>query len=152
MKFKILVTWLLAMAGLVGATPRVSAQTDKGPIPAVYDIDSLLQQYPLDKGQEFRTDMIAWDSTSSVHLTQISGGMESQHHATHDETVWIIRGAGRLTLGEQKLKVKAGEFVRIPRGVSHSFHNLGSNPAVVINVYSPGFDGKDRIYEDKTGK
>jgi mannose-6-phosphate isomerase-like protein (cupin superfamily) len=152
MKTKLIAVFLVAVACLFGSAPRVSAQTDKGPIPAVYDIDSLLQQYPLEKGQAFRTDMIAWDSTSSVHLTQIDTGVEPNHHATHDETIWIIRGAGRFTLGDQKLKVKAGEFVRIPRGISQSFHNLGSNPAVVINVFSPGFDGKDRIYEDKTGK
>ncbi len=152
MKSRLIILVLTAAALVAGASPRVLAQTAKGPSPAVYDIDSLLQAYPLDKGQPFRSDMIAWDSSSSVHLTQIDGGMESHHHAAHDETVWIIRGAGRLVLGEQKLKVKAGQMVRIPRGISHSFHNLGSNPAVVISVFSPGFDGKDRIYEDKTGK
>lgn len=152
MKTRLVIMALLAAVLVAGVSTRATAQTDKGPIPAVYDIDSLLQQYPLEKGQPFRSDVIAWDSSSSVQLTQIDGGMESHHHVAHDETVWIIRGAGRLVLGDQKLKVKAGQMVRVPRGTSHSFHNLGSNPAVVISVFSPGFDGKDRIYEDKTGK
>lgn len=120
--------------------------------PGTYDIDSLLEAHQMVKGQAFRTDAIAWDSTSSVHLTQVESSVESHHHNSHDENVWIIRGAGRLTLGDKKLKVKAGQFVHIPRGTVHAFHNLGSNPAVVISVFSPGFDGKDRIYEDKTGK
>lgn len=142
----ILLTFL--MFGILART--VHAQAPAGP--GVFDIDSLLNEHQLVKGQDFRTDVIAWDSTSSVHLTQVESTVEMHHHVTHDENVWIIRGAGRLTLGDQKLKVKAGQVVHIPRGTSHAFHNLGSNPAVVISVFSPGFDGKDRIYEEKAGK
>ncbi len=133
-------------------TATAGAQSTPAAGPGVYDIDSLLNEFQLAKGQPFRSDVIAWDSTSSVHLTQVETVVDMHHHVKHDENVWIIRGAGRLTLGDQKLKVKAGQFVHIPRGTSHAFHNLGSNPAVVISVFSPGFDGKDRIYEDKTGK
>lgn len=141
---------VLAMCLAFGASAVARAQTPAGP--GVFDIDSLLGEYQLAKGQGFRSDVIAWDSSSSVHLTQVESAVESHHHARHDENVWIIRGAGRLTLGTEKLKVKAGQFVHIPKGTSHAFHNLGSTPAVVISVFSPGFDGKDRIYEDKTGK
>ncbi len=129
-----------------------AAQSSGTPGPGVYDIDSLLNEHQLVKGQSFRSDVVAWDSTSSVHLTQVETAIESHHHSTHDENVWIIRGSGRLTLGDQKIKVKAGQFVHIPPGTKHAFHNLGSNPTVVLSVFSPGFDGKDRVYEDKTGK
>jgi len=142
-RFSFALILVLALAG------AACAQTAG---PGVYDIDSLLQEYSLAKGQASRSDVIAWDSTSSVHLTQVETAVESHHHNTHDENVWIIRGAGRLTMGDQKLKVKAGQVIHIPRGTSHAFHNMGSNPAVVISVFSPGFDSKDRVYEDKTGK
>lgn len=137
---------------LLAIAPPALAQPSAVSGPAVYNIDSLLEANQLVKGQPMRSDVIAWDSTSSVHLTQVETAVEAHHHNTHDENVWIIRGSGRLTLGEQKLKVKAGEFVHIPRGTVHAFHNLGSNPAVVISVFSPGFDSKDRTYEDPTGK
>jgi mannose-6-phosphate isomerase-like protein (cupin superfamily) len=138
----------ILLAGLIAGS--ASAQSTSGP--GAFDIDSLLNEHPMVKGQNMRSDVIAWDSTSSVHLTQVETSVDMHHHATHDENVWIIRGAGRLTLGDQKIKVKAGQVVHIPRGTSHAFHNLGSNPAVVISVFSPGFDGKDRIYEEKAGK
>lgn len=143
---------LVSTVVVLGFSGVVHAQSQGTPSPGVYDIDSLLIEHPMTKGQSFRTDVIAWDSASSVQLTQVETAIESHHHATHDENVWIIRGSGRLTIGDQKTKVKAGQFVHIPRGTKHAFHNLGSNPAVVISVFSPGFDGKDRIYEDKTGK
>lgn len=144
----------LAFAAMIviGGASESRAQSSGAPGPGVYDIDSLLNEHAMVKGQSFRTDVIAWDSTSSVHLTQIEASLELHHHATHDENVWIIRGSGRLTIGDQKMKVKAGQVVHIPRGTKHAFHNLGSNPAVVMSVFSPGFDGKDRVYEDKTGK
>jgi mannose-6-phosphate isomerase-like protein (cupin superfamily) len=116
--------------------------------PGAFDIDSLLQEHQIVKGQPMRSDVIAWDSASSIHLTQIETSAEMHHHVKHDENVWIIRGSGRLTLGDQKLKVKAGQVIHIPRGTSHSFHNLGSSPAVVFSVFYQGFDGKDRIYDD----
>lgn len=140
------------LAFLLGFAGITNAQTAGSSGPGVFDIDSLLSVHQLAKDQPFRTDVIAWDSTSSVHLTQVESVVESHHHAKHDENVWFIRGAGRLTLGDQKLKVKAGQFIHIPRGTPHAFHNLGSSPAVVISVFSPGFDGKDRIYHDKVGK
>ena len=143
---------VIAMALSLSASSTAQAQSNGTPGPGVYDIDSLLNEHTLTKGQSFRTDVIAWDSTSSVHLTQVETAVEAHHHATHDVECLIIRGSGRLTIGDQKTKVKAGQFVHIPRGTKHAFHNLGSNPAVVMSVFSPGFDGKDRIYEDKTGK
>lgn len=145
---------ILAIAVTIafGFAAGVQAQTSGTRGPGIYDIDSLLNEHKLVKGQSFRSDIIAWDSTSSVHLTQVETAVESHHHASHDENVWVIRGSGRLTLGDQKTKVKAGQVVHIPRGTKHALHNLGANPAVVMSVFSPGFDGKDRIYEDKTGE
>ena len=145
-------TPILVFALVLGFAGIAGAQSSGTPGPGAYDIDSLLTEHQLIKGQAARTDVIAWDSTSSVHLTQIETSVEMHHHAKHDENVWIIRGAGRLTLGDQKMKVKAGQFIHIPRGTPHAFHNMGSNPAVVLSVFSPGFDCKDRIYEDKAGK
>jgi mannose-6-phosphate isomerase-like protein (cupin superfamily) len=113
----------------------------------VSDIDSLLAMYPLGDDQPFRSDVIAYDSASSMHLTQVQGVMESHRHLVHEENVWIIRGAGRLMLGGEKFRVKAGQVIHIPRNMPHTFHNLGSSPAVVISVFSPGFDGKDRVYD-----
>lgn len=140
------------LAVLLGSAGIANAQTAGSSGPGAFDIDSLLSVHQLAEDQPFRTDVIAWDSTSSVHLTQVESAVETHYHAKHDENVWIIRGAGRLTLGDQKLKVKAGQIVHIPRGTSHAFHNLGSSPAVVISVFSPGFDGKDRVYHDQVGK
>jgi mannose-6-phosphate isomerase-like protein (cupin superfamily) len=116
--------------------------------PTVQNIDSLLSVHLLGDDQESRSDVVAADSLSSVHLTQIRGSVESHHHVYRQETAWIIRGAGQLTLDGVKYKVAAGTVVTIPPGTPHSFYSLGKIPAVVISVFSPAFDGKDRVYEN----
>jgi mannose-6-phosphate isomerase-like protein (cupin superfamily) len=137
-----------ALGALLFGALAVPGGADDVDIPGVFNIDSLLTVYPLAADQEARSEEIAWDSVSSMHLTQVRGAVRGHHHAHHSENVWIVRGAARLVLGEQKYKVKAGDVVHIPTGTSHSLHNLGAVPAVVISVFSPGFDGKDRVYDE----
>jgi mannose-6-phosphate isomerase-like protein (cupin superfamily) len=38
-----------------------------------------------------------------------------------------------------------GSVVFVPRGVAHAFTNAGPEPAVSYVVYSPPFDGTDRV-------
>jgi mannose-6-phosphate isomerase-like protein (cupin superfamily) len=148
--------WLASILGAVvclsvtlGAVNVGVAQTHR---PVVENIDSLLSIYYLGDDAQMRSDKIAEDSLQSIHLHQIRAGLDSHRHLHHSETVWIIRGAGRLTIGDEKHKVSAGTIITIPAGTSHSFYSLGKTPAVAISVFSPAFDGKDRIYDNATGR
>ncbi len=136
---------ILAMVCLV-AVPAEAQTVHTGA--GIFNLDSLLGTYYLPDEQDTRTDRIAEDSLSSVHLTQIRGGVLAHHHAKHQETVFLVRGAGRLVLGKKKQKIAAGTIVSIPAGTPHSFHNLGKVPAVVISVFSPKFNARDRVFEN----
>jgi quercetin dioxygenase-like cupin family protein len=137
------------LALTIGAANVCVAQTHH---PIVENIDSLLSIYYLADDAQSRSDIIATDSLQSVHLHQIRAGIESQRHLHHSETIWVFRGAGRLTIGNEKHKVSAGTVITIPPGTSHSFYSLGKMPAVLISVFSPAFDGKDRVYDNATGR
>jgi len=132
-----------------GAPGNGAAQTHR---PVVENIDSLLSIYYLTDDADSRSDKIADDSLQSVHLHQIRTGIESHKHARHAVTVWVIRGAGRLTIDGEERRVYAGTIVTIPPGTTHSFYSLGKKPAVLISVFSPAFDGKDRIYDNGSGQ
>jgi mannose-6-phosphate isomerase-like protein (cupin superfamily) len=140
------IAWL---ALTVGAANVGIAQTHR---PIVENIDSLLSIYYLADDADSRSDKIAGDSLQSVHLDQVRAGIESQRHLHHSKTIWVFRGAGRMTIGDEKRKVSAGTVITIPPGTSHSFYSLGKIPAVLISVFSPAFDGKDRIYDNATGR
>ena len=141
---------LLAIGLVVSVFADHPCRAESGP--TVQNIDSLLAVFFLKDGQELRSDRVGGDSLSSVHLTQVRGAIEAQRHLHHHETVWVIRGAGRLTLDGVKHTVAAGTVISIPPGTPHSFYSLGKVPAVVISVFSPAFDGKDRVYENPSGR
>lgn len=145
-----LIAFCLSVIGMGGAD-TAQAQPPVSTGPAIMSIDSLLSVFVLREGQQFRTDLVSKDSLTSIHLTQVRGGIESHKHLKHHETVWVIRGAGRLLLNGTKKNVAAGEMVNIPPGTSHSFHSLGVVPTVVISVFSPAFDGSDRVYDNPKG-
>lgn len=138
---------IAAMALAIG----LAAQSADAADPSVLNVDSLLSTNLLGDTQEFRSDKLDGDSLSSVHLTQVRGEMKAHSHLHHKETVYLVRGAGRLTLGDKKYKIAAGEVITIPPGTPHSFYSMGKIPAVAISVFSPGFDGKDRVYENSDG-
>ena len=121
-------------------------------IPGVFNIDSLLEVYTLGEEQTVLSEEIAWDSISSLHLIQVRESVPAHHHARHSENFWVVRGAGQLTLAGRKYKIKAGDVVHVPQGTPHAFHNLGSVPAVIVSVFSPGYDGKDRVLDDPESK
>jgi mannose-6-phosphate isomerase-like protein (cupin superfamily) len=108
--------------------------------------------YYLDDNDQFRTDRVSDDSLTSVHLTQLRGELAPQRHVRHHEVIHVVQGAGRLTIDGVKHKIGAGTVISIPPNTPHSFYSMGKVPTVLISVFSPPFDGKDRIYENPSGK
>ena len=51
---------------------------------------------------------------------------------------YIIRGAFRVTIGEEKALLKAGDAYFIPANVAHDFVSVGETEA--IDVFSPARD------------
>ncbi len=60
----------------------------------------------------------------------------------------IARGYGTLRIGDRTLPVGEGSIVYVPRGTVHAFANQSGAPAVSYVVYSPPYDGVDRIEID----
>lgn len=59
----------------------------------------------------------------------------------HDKTshAWyVLEGEVRLTLGTDPLSVRAGGFVYVPAGLAHTFANVGSHPARMVQFTTPG--------------
>ena len=89
--------------------------------------------------------MIARTPASSVHLVQIRGGETPHRHMTHDLTVTLLRGEGRVTVEGSARAMAAGDVAVIPRGVAHFFVNTGRDVAVSFAVYAPPMDAPDTV-------
>jgi mannose-6-phosphate isomerase-like protein (cupin superfamily) len=67
--------------------------------------------------------------------------MRVHKHLNNDELIFIHRGQGMLTLGDQIIEVKTGAVAFIPRGIWHGMDNTGSEKLHMIFQYSPaGFE------------
>jgi mannose-6-phosphate isomerase-like protein (cupin superfamily) len=54
----------------------------------------------------------------------------------------IVRGSGRMILGDEEREVSAGTLVFIPPGTQHAIRNDGNEALVYVSATSPPFPAK----------
>jgi mannose-6-phosphate isomerase-like protein (cupin superfamily) len=108
-------------------------------------LERLLWENELGANQNVSSSIILTTDMASVHLVQVRTQEEPHLHQYHDSVAFMESGTGRLFLGDQSIPVKAGSVVFVPYGTPHYFVNTGPEPAVIIAVFSPPYDGKDRV-------
>ncbi len=66
----------------------------------------------------------------------------SRHvHTREDEGVYVIDGVLTAEVGTQRFEVRAGAFLWMPRGLPHTFANLGDEPVRGVGLINPsGFE------------
>jgi mannose-6-phosphate isomerase-like protein (cupin superfamily) len=67
--------------------------------------------------------------------------MRIHKHLDNDELIFIHKGEGTLTLGEESVEVKAGDVAFVPRGTWHGLDNTGKENLLMVFQYTPaGFE------------
>ena len=69
-------------------------------------------------------------------------------HIRHreDEAFRVLEGELEVLVGENKFKAGAGFFVHLPKGVLHSYQNVGTGPARLLTLMVPA--GLERFVEE----
>jgi mannose-6-phosphate isomerase-like protein (cupin superfamily) len=70
-------------------------------------------------------------------------------HTREDESLFVLEGEVRATVGERTVDVGPGTLVHMPLGVPHGFQNVSDKPARLLMTYTPG--GFERYFLE-TGK
>ncbi len=69
-------------------------------------------------------------------------GSPPHYHLAMEEAFYLVDGELAFTLGERTLRMTAGSFVFVPRGVVHTFINTGPRPTRCLILVSPAdFEG-----------
>ncbi|HID96566.1 MAG TPA: cupin domain-containing protein [Candidatus Latescibacteria bacterium] len=72
-------------------------------------------------------------------------------HPEAEEVIYIMRGKGRVLVGEEVAPVRPGIAVLFPRGVPHMLQNTGDDVMKVICFFTPPADpGTYRFHEEIT--
>lgn len=74
------------------------------------------------------------------------GGPPPHIHRHEDETFYVVEGSCDIRLGDEIVTAGVGDFVNIPRGEVHNFHNAGDQPMRMILTFTPA--GIERFFEE----
>ena len=61
------------------------------------------------------------------------------HHGS-DEAFCVLDGRLEVLVGAERRVLKAGDFVVVPAGTTHTFATVGDDPASVLAVMTPEVD------------
>jgi quercetin dioxygenase-like cupin family protein len=59
------------------------------------------------------------------------------HSHPHEQLVYIIQGTVDFHIGDEVLRLGAGQLVRVPPGVMHHAVVVGSEPVINLDVFTP---------------
>jgi quercetin dioxygenase-like cupin family protein len=66
-------------------------------------------------------------------------------HANEDECLFVLEGTMRFRLRDEIEPAPAGSFVYVPRGVPHTWQNLGAEQARMLVLFAPA--GMERFFD-----
>ena len=74
------------------------------------------------------------------------GGPPPHIHTNEDETFYVVEGRCEFLLGDATVTASAGDFVSVPCGAVHRFHNASDELARLILTFTPA--GIERFFEE----
>lgn len=79
-------------------------------------------------------------------LVPAGGGPPLHIHRNETETFYVLEGQCTFQLGEETVVAGPGDFVNIPIGMVHNFHNYGPEMVKIILTFTPA--GIDKFFEE----
>jgi mannose-6-phosphate isomerase-like protein (cupin superfamily) len=87
------------------------------------------------------------EALSVTELTAFPQNGPPPHiHLREDESFWVLDGEFSVLLGERKLRAGPGAFVHVPKGMLHTYKNIGNTSGRMIVLLTPG--GFERLWEE----
>jgi quercetin dioxygenase-like cupin family protein len=135
----------LGLVLLLGGCARTRTPVAVGALPG--GLEAFLASHPLADGQPLRADEVGRSPAATWHVVQVQGAETPHRHRAHDLTVFVLRGAGVLTLDGQRTPMQAGDAALIPRDRVHWFARSGPDRALALVVFTPALDAPDNVPE-----
>jgi quercetin dioxygenase-like cupin family protein len=74
------------------------------------------------------------------------GGPPPHIHTLEDETFYVLEGKCEIRLGDEVVSAGPGDFVNVPRGEVHCFHNASDALVRMILTFTPS--GIEKFFEE----
>lgn len=76
-------------------------------------------------------------------------GPPAHIHQAEDEFFYVVSGEFKVKLGDRIMSVPARSVMFVPRGTTHTFQNVGTEPGVLLVGVTPG--GFEKMFEERQG-
>jgi mannose-6-phosphate isomerase-like protein (cupin superfamily) len=91
----------------------------------------------------------AIQNQSLAEATLVPGAATEPHyHPVTEEIYYILRGTGRMQIGDQIRMVGLGDGIGIPPGAPHRITNTGNEDLVFLCCCAPAYTHEDTIMVD----
>lgn len=92
---------------------------------------------------------ISEDVHQSVFVIWVKEDVKMHFHEAHTENIVVLSGKAEMVIGNEKLRIKKGDHINIPKGTHHAVTKVYRKPLKVLSIQSPLFDGKDRVFVEE---
>jgi len=75
------------------------------------------------------------------------GGPDAHFHKTFSESFYILSGTVALFDGAQWVDTTPGDFLYVPEGGIHAFHNVSGEPTSMLILFAPG-PPREKYFEE----
>ena len=109
----------------------------------------LWKEYPGHFGGALSKELAGPETTGSQRLDfRISryapmAYVQEHVHQVQEQVYYVLEGEGVLTLDDERRLMRAHDFVYVPPGVRHSFHNTGTAGLVFLVITTPAADHEE---------
>ena len=113
-------------------------------------VDEILRDNPVPAGEKSRAvKLVDVDAISIIVSCMLEGAeLKPHYHKKHAETEVFIRGTGKLLVGDRWVEVRAGSLHFNPAHSVHAIRNTGTEPLVVLVLFTPGMKETDRHFTE----
>lgn len=94
-----------------------------------------------------RTNSRATNQSLAEATLAPGAATEPHRHPTTEEIYYVLRGAGRMTVGMEQREVGPGDGILIPPGARHTIENIGAEPLVFLCCCAPPYAHEDTVLE-----
>jgi quercetin dioxygenase-like cupin family protein len=79
-------------------------------------------------------------------ITPPQGGIPPHIHSREDETFYVLEGELEFRVSDRTILATAGSIIYGPRGILHTFKNVGTTPSRMLVLVTPA--GLEKMFEE----
>lgn len=108
---------------------------------SILNLDTLVAQGDTDK---LSVTQLGSNKQKSEFLITVAEQVPLYIHKYHTEIIYILDGVGDMKINDKVVKIKKGDYIRVPENTTHGVKVTSFNPLKVLSVQTPEFNGLEK--------